>query len=133
MKQNRRTWIFVLCMVLCMGLAGCSGYASSYQATVLISSNTTNSSSVEFSTLKGTKTLQMKTKEDGATLEYSGKLVEGSIAVYYDEDGTKKELFTVKGGENKEGSVVIEKKGKLYLILETDGKCESGKFKFEIK
>ena len=100
---------------------------------MLISSNTANSSSVEFSTLKGTKTLQMKTKEDGATLEYSGKLVEGSITVYYDEDGTKKELFTVEGGENKEGSVVIEKKGKLYLILETDGKCESGKFKFEIK
>ena len=133
MKQKRMTWVIVLCMVLCMGLAGCSGYASSYQATVLISSNTANSSSVEFSTLKGTKTLQMKTKEDGATLEYSGKLVEGSITVYYDEDGTKKELFTVKGGENKEGSVVIEKKGKLYLILETDGKCESGKFKFEIK
>ena len=133
MKQKRMTWVIVLCMVLCMGLAGCSGYASSFRATVLITTNTASSASVEFSTLTGTKVQQMKTKEDGATLEYGGKLVEGSMTVYYDEDGTKKELFTVKGGENKEGSVVIEKKGKLYLNLETDGKCESGKFTFEIK
>ena len=36
MKQNRRTWIFVLCMVLCMGLAGCSGYELSLPRVMLI-------------------------------------------------------------------------------------------------
>ena len=133
MKKRGLVFVTALLTVLCMNLTGCSGYASSFRATVLITTNTASSASVEFSTLTGTKVQQMKTKEDGATLEYGGKLVEGSMTVYYDEDGTKKELFTVKGGENKEGSVVIEKKGKLYLILETDGKCENGKFTFEIK
>lgn len=133
MKKRILVFSMALLTILCMGLTGCSGYVSSFRATVLITTSTSSSASVEFSTLTGTKVQQMKTKEDGATLEYSGKLLEGSMTVYYDEDGTKKELFTIKGGENKEGSVVIGKKGKTYLILETDGKCETGKFTFEIK
>ena len=83
--------------------------------------------------MKGTKVLQMKTKEEGKTLEYSGSLAEGKVTVYYDEDGTKKELFTISGGEKAESSVKLKAKGKLYVIVETDGKSESGKFQFEIK
>ena len=103
-RSWKRKWLtrmaVALLAVLCLGLAGCSGYSSSYAATILISSNTPDSSSVEFSTLKGTKVLQMKTKKDGATLEYSGKLDKGSISVYYDEDGTKKEIPVKKGLES---------------------------------
>ena len=133
MKKRNLIWIIVLCVVMCLGMAGCSGYASSYSATVLISSNTSNSSSISFSTMKGTKVLQMKTKEEGKTLEYSGSLAEGKVTVYYDEDGTKKELFTISGGEKVESSVTLKAKGKLYVIVETEGKCESGKFEFDIK
>ena len=83
--------------------------------------------------MKGTKSLQMKTKEEGKTLEYSGALGEGKVTVYYDEDGTKKELFTISGGEKVESSVKLNARGKLYVIVETDGECESGKFQFKIK
>jgi len=120
-------------MVLCVGMAGCSGYASGYSATVLISENTSNSALLSFSTMKGSKVLQMKTKEEGKTLEYSGTLGEGNVTVYYDEDGSKKELFTVSGGEKAESSVKLNVKGKISVIVETDGKCEAGKFVFKIK
>lgn len=133
MKKGKLVWLFVWCIVLCLGMAGCSGYASSYSATVLITENTSNSASISFSTMKGSKVLQMKTKEEGKTLEYSGSLAEGKVTVYYDEDGSKKELFTLSGGEKAESSVKLNAKGKLYVIIETDGKCESGKFAFKIK
>ena len=136
-RSWKRKWltrmVVALLAVLCLGLAGCSGYSSSFTATILISSNTPDSSSVEFSTLKGTKVLQMKTKKDGAKLEYSGKLDKGSITVYYDEDGTKKELFSISEGEAVEENVTISQKGRVYVIIETDGKCEGGKFTFKIK
>jgi hypothetical protein len=83
--------------------------------------------------MKGSKVLKMKTKEEGKTLEYSGSLAEGKVTVYYDEDGTKKELFTISGGEKVENSITLQTKGRLYVIVETEGKSESGKFQFEIK
>ena len=133
MKKRKWVWIVMACLVICLGMAGCSGYASSYSATVLISSNTSKSSSISFSTMKGSKVLKMKTKEEGKTLEYSGSLAEGKVTVYYDEDGTKKELFTISGGEKVESSKTLQTKGRLYVIVETEGKSESGKFQFEIK
>lgn len=133
MMKRKWIWVIILCFVLCLGLAGCSGYTSSYSATVLITENTSNSASISFSTMKGSKVLQMKTKEEGKTLEYFGSLAEGKVTVYYDEDGSKKELFTISGGEKAESSVKLNSKGKLYVIVETDGKCETGRFQFEIK
>ena len=133
MKKRKWVWIVIACLVMCLGMAGCSGYVSSYSATVMISENTSNSSSLSFSTMKGSKVLKMRTKEEGKTLEYSGSLAEGKVTVYYDEDGSKKELFTINGSEKVESSVTLHAKGRLYVIVETEGKCESGKFEFDIK
>ena len=65
-------------------------------------------------------------------LKYTGTLAKGSATVYYDNDGTKKELFSVSAGEDVDSSFEALEKGTLYIIIETDGTAEGGDFSFSI-
>jgi len=134
MKKNWMTALMVMMMAWIMGLAGCSGYASSFKTTMCVTTNTSKDASLSFSTLEGTKVFQMKVDKNAeGVLKYSGKLDGGSATVYYDDNGTKKKLFSVGAGEKVEQSVEGLETGKLYVIIETDGKCEEGNFTFEVK
>ena len=67
------------------------------------------------------------------TLTYSGNLKTGRLTVYYDDDGTKKELFKLKAGEEIDSKVEKLHEGTIYVIVETDGDCENGKLEFNIE
>ena len=117
-----------------LGLTGCGKYTSSYVATTCITSSDSDSGKVSFGGLKGTMVFTAKCDgKEGRQIKYSAKLDSGSFTVYYDSDGTKTELFTISGGETVEASGGELVKGTVYIILETDGKCEEGNFSFEIE
>ena len=75
----------------------------------------------------------LKCKNETGTLNYSGKLEKGNVIVYVDYDGTKKELFKLSDGEEINSSLKDLKEGTVYVIFETDGKCENGEFEFELE
>lgn len=133
----RKIWrrIMVLGMIMAtLIFSGCSPYASSFRTTACVTTNTSDQASISFSTFEGTRVFTVKVKgDDEGILEYSGKLGAGSAKVYYDADGTKKELFAVEAGKEVKASLDDLGKGKVYLILETDGKCEEGRFEFNLK
>ena len=123
-KVIQRILLLMTAVVLCMSLTGCGEYTSSYSATVLITSNTSKKMSVEFSSLKGKMVHKLK---------YTASLKSGTATVYYDIDGTREELFTIHGGETADSSLGNLAKGKIYIIIETEGKCEGGFFKLNIE
>ena len=98
-----------------------------------VHSNTSHSAYMNFGTLNGTEVQTLKCKEETGTLKYSAKLDTGNATVYIDYDGEKKELFKIGAGEEIEDSFDGLKEGKIYVIVETDGKCEEGKFEFELE
>lgn len=108
-------------------------YASHFSATLLVTSNDSNSARMSFSSFNGTKVFKVKVKDEDSVIRYSGELETGSITVYYDNDGTKEEWFTMQAGESVEGTLDNLSKGKCYIIVETDGKCKDGKLSFEVE
>ena len=116
-----------------LSLTGCRSYASHYNTTMCVYTNDSDSASLSFSTFEGTKSSKLNSKESGNSLKYTGKLGKGAATIYYDDDGTRKELFTIKGGETVDSKIEGLDKGKLYIIFESDGKCEEGSFKFELE
>lgn len=120
--------------MLLVCLTGCGRYSSHYSALMLVNSNTTQSSYMSFSSFNGTKTFKMNCKSDyGGLLEYSAKLETGSATVYFDHDGKKTELFTIRGGEEVRSTAVPVSPGPVYVIVETNEKCKEGKFDFKLK
>ena len=119
-----------LCVVCLVCLAACSKYNSHYSALLLITSNTSKSASIRFTSLNGTKAFKLKS--DGV-LNYSAKLTGGSATVYYDYNGTKMELFSIGPGQEVGPASVNVTPGTVYVIVETNGKCEEGEFSFDVK
>ncbi|MBR4344681.1 MAG: hypothetical protein IKP88_18595 [Lachnospiraceae bacterium] len=126
--------VFVLAMILAsLGLTGCDKYTSSWSASLYVHSNTSSNAYMDFWTFKGTVAHTMKCKNESGVLSYSAKLEKGNAVIYVDYDGTKKELFKINGGEEVNSSLNTLKQGPVYVIVETDGVCENGKFYFDIK
>ncbi|MCR5528341.1 MAG: hypothetical protein K6F49_03890 [Saccharofermentans sp.] len=120
-------------LLLTMALTGCSGYNEHYSATVLISSEGNNQAYQRFWKFKGTRVLDLNNSDkDKDTLYYTATLDEGSVTVYVDYDGEKRELFTIEGGEEVEDSISGIDFHHVYVIIESDGTCEEGDFEFEI-
>ena len=133
MKKLKITIISLL-LLLSVSLTGCGKYVSSYSAAALVKSNTSKSASISFLELKGTVVYTLKCKSgDEGRLVYSGNLDGGSMTVYYDCDGEKKELFSLNGKESVSSSLEDLKEGKVYIIIETDGRCENGSLSFKLK
>ena len=133
MHRMFKGYLILIMMVLCFSLTGCNKYTSHGVATVMIQNNTSDKATVSFSSLDGTDVYKLKVKDTSDVLKYSGKLDNGSATVYYDNDGTKKELFTVGADEKVDSSLEALEKGTLYIIIETDGKAEGGDFSFSLE
>ena len=110
-------------------------YRSSCVMNMSVESGYSDSKSFSFGMMKGQKVFRLNYDgHEGGRLEYSGKLDAGKLTVYYDNDGTKKELFTLEaGGAVETSDVKLTEKGSVYIIVETDGKCEDGKLEFKIQ
>ena len=130
--MRRKANIILILMVLCLCLTGCSSYTEHGVGTVIIQNNVSDKATVSFSSLDGTRVYKLKVKDSNDVLKYTGTLAKGSATVYYDNDGTKKELFSVSSGENIDSSFEALEKGTLYIIVETDGKAEGGDFSFTL-
>ena len=118
-------------MVLCLVcLAGCSKYVSRYSALLLVTTNTSKTGSIRFSSFNGTKVFRLKSS---GQLNYSAELSGGNATVYYDSNGTKTELFKITSGQSVGPASISVTPGTVYVIVQTDGKCESGNFSFDVK
>ncbi|MEE3443132.1 MAG: hypothetical protein VZR77_04890, partial [Candidatus Enteromonas sp.] len=54
-----------------------------------------------------------------------------NISYAYSEE-EKYDIITISGTEKKEGSVEFAKTGKVYLLVESEGKAKSGDFEFTV-
>ena len=126
----RRVFAFLLVFVLLLlSLTGCSKYTSSYSAVAFVHSNESDSAFMNFYTFEGRMVFKLKSPGEG-DLKYTAKLESGNATVYYDFHGEKQELFSIAGGEECDGHGGYVEAGTVYIIVETDGKCQNGDFHF---
>ena len=132
----RKICIALALIVTLVTLCGCSGYAKSYAATMLITSSKGDEASMDFHTFNGTYNFKLK-RDDAAkhTLDFEASLDEGEMNVYIGVDGEKELLRTVKGGDFCDETITLDEKyddeKTVYIILESVGKCKNGDFEFE--
>ncbi len=123
----------LLTVIFLFGLGGCGGYRSSYDAVGCVDSGNSQSVSLRFHQLSGTKVYRLKMKNAEGGIVCSGKLGEGHITVSYDYRGIKSELFTLSGGESlAEQTLGYIEQGPVWLLVETDGLCKDGEFRFSL-
>ena len=128
MKKLIPVLVLILLALTC--LVGCSKYTSRYSAVLLISTGTSKSGSINFTTFSGTKVFKLKSS---GQLNYSAELGTGNATVYYDCSGTKTELFSIGAGQKVGPSSIAVTPGTVYVIVETAEKCQNGKFSFDVK
>lgn len=129
--KKRAAVIIALLIILC--LSGCEKYVSHYSATAFVHSNGSDHAFMSFWKFEGRMVFRLKCENATEnTLAYSAKLKTGSAAVYYDVGGTKTEWFSVADGDELQDTLDDLKPGTVYIIVETDGECETGDFDFKI-
>ena len=136
MKKFSGVIIAVVSLVLCFTLSACvNKYASRYSATLMISTNTSNNASVSFDTFSGTYVIQLKNNgADEVFITYNATLEEGKINVYYDFNDEKLNLFEIGTDGSIEGKTEAFTGNKtIYVIIESDGKCNAGSFSFVLE
>lgn len=120
-------------LLIAAALVSCSKYSSHYKAVGFVHSNDSDSAYMSFFEFDGSIAFKLKCKsESQAEIKYSGKLEEGSITVFYDCGGTKKELFSIHSGDDIQSSKGDLPEDTIYIIVETNGKCKNGDFKFDV-
>ncbi len=133
MKRIISVLLAMITVIAAFTSAGCSGYNSKYKAVGFVHSNDNDSAYMTFYSFEGTMVFKLKADSNlsGAALEYKTTLESGNVNIYYDFNGTKTELVSLKSGDEFSSQVDINK-GTVYVIVETDGKCQNGDFRFNI-
>lgn len=136
MKKFASLIVAVVTLILCITIAACgNGYSSHYSAAMMVEENTLTKASVSFDRFDGTYVMKLKNNgEDEVSITYEATLKEGNIKVYYDFNGEKLDLFEIEtnGSVNTQTEAFTGNKT-IYIILESDGKCNEGKFSFALK
>lgn len=115
-------------------LSSCSPFVSHWSATIFVHSNTSHAASMTFDEFEGLIVFNLKSEDkEHSVLEYKLNLTEGkfNISYAYSEE-EKYDIVTISGTEKKEGSVEFAKTGKVYLLVESEGKAKNGDFEFTI-
>lgn len=134
MQKNLKLFLIVCAVLGLLCLTGCGKYVSSHSAIGFVHTNHAKDADMTFSSFSGSEVFKMQVDgEAGGQIKYSAKLGNGAATVYYDTDGTKKELFSVRAGEDADSAGGELVKGTLYIIVETSEKCENGEFHFSIQ
>ena len=136
MKKFASVIIAAMMLVLCLGLTACgNGYASNYSSSQMTSSNTSTEASMSFGSFSGTYVIKFKNSGDGtAFIKYNATLEEGNIKVYYDYNGEKLNLFEIGNDGSIDGKTeAFTDKKTIYIIIESDGKCQTGSFSFALE
>ena len=124
--------VLLVSALLLVFLVGCGKYTSSYMAVGFVHSNSADSAFMNFYSFEGRMVFKLKSSGEG-DLKYTAKLESGNATVYYDFYGTKQELFSISGGEEIDSHGGYVESGTVYVIVETDGSCKNGDFKFSIR
>ena len=125
----KRTVCIVLAVLMTVALAACGKYVSSYKAVGFVHSDGPADPFMNFYTFDGRMVLRLSSKGEG-DIKYEAKLESGNATVYYDAHVTKTELFKISGGQELDSHGGYIESGLVYIIVETDGKCTNGSFKF---
>lgn len=136
MKKFANVIIATLMLVLCFTLSACGNkYTSKYSATLMVRTNTSNEASVSFDTFDGTYVIKLKNKgSEKAFITYNARLEEGNIKVYYDVNDEKLNLFEIGADGSFEGKTeAFTSDETIYIVIESDGKCNEGSFSFVLK
>lgn len=136
MKKFVSAIIAVVTLALCFTLSACGNkYASHYSSTLMVTTNTSNKASVSFDSFSGTYVMQLKNNgTDEVFISYEATLGKGNIDVYYDFNGEKLSLFTIEGNGFVDSKTEAFKSNKtIYVIIESDGKCNAGSFSFVLE
>lgn len=136
MKKVACAIIVVVMLVLCFTLSACGAkYVSSYSASLMVKTNTSDKATVSFDSFKGTYVMQLKNNDaDEVFIAYNATLGEGNIKVYYDFDGEKKDLFEINtdSSVNAKTETFVGNKT-IYIIIESNDKCGDGEFSFRLE
>ena len=122
----------IVAIIMLLSLTGCSAYSSRYRAVGFVHSNESASSFMNFYTFDGRMVFKMKSSGEGE-LTYTAKLESGNATVYYDSNGSKTELFSVSAGDELHAHGGYVEAGTVYVIVETDGECRNGDFRFSLE
>lgn len=128
----KKTLTVIVAAFMLLSLVGCSKYPSKYKAVGFVHSNESSSAFMDFYSFDGRIAFKLKSTGEG-DLKYSAKLESGSATVYYDFYGTKTELFSISSGDeiNSHGGYI--EAGTVYVIVETNGECQNGNFRFSLE
>lgn len=118
-----------LAVVLLLTACGCGRYSSKYFAVGFVHSNEAHNAFMSFHSFEGTMVFKLST--GNGKIRYSAELEEGSATVYYDSGREKTPVFTIGPGESTGPALAQTGPGRVYVIVETDGKCMNGNFSFE--
>lgn len=136
MKKFISVMIAVLTMILCFTLSACGNkYRSHYSATLMVTTNTSNEASVSFDSFSGTYVMKLKNNgADEVFITYKATLGKGNIKVYYDFNDEKLDLFEIEtnGSVDRKTETFTGNKT-IYIIIESDGKCNDGSFSFVLE
>lgn len=136
MKKFVSMLIATMMLVLCFTLSACENkYTSRYSATLMVRTNTSNKASVSFDAFSGIYVIKLKNKgDDKAFITYNATLEEGNVKVYYDFNDEKLNLFEIGADGSIEGKTEAFTSNKtIYIIIESDGKCNVGRFSFVLE
>ena len=127
----RKIVILLVTAVLFMALTGCGKYMSRYNAVGFVHSNESDSAFMNFSSFDGCIVFKLKSSGEG-DLKYTAKLESGNATVYYDFYGTRQKLFSISSEEELDSHGGYVESGTVYIIVETDGACQNGDFRFSL-
>ena len=136
MKKIASTVIATVMLVLCFMLSACGNkYTSHYSATLMVRTNTSHEASVSFSNFSGIYVMKLNNIDDEKSfITYNASLEEGNIKVYYDFNDEKLNLFEIETDGSIEGKTESFTSNKtIYIIIESDGKCNKGSFSFTLE
>lgn len=127
----KKAGVLLVALILLLSLAGCGKYSSSYKAVAFVHSNESASAFMSFYSFDGRMVFKLKSGGEG-DIGFSAKLESGSAEVYYDFYGTKQKLFSVSGGDEIDSHGGYVEAGTVYVIVETNGECLNGEFRFDL-
>ncbi len=136
MKKVTRVIIAMVMLVLCFTMSACeSKYVSHYSATMMVRTNTSKNASVSFGSFNGTYVIKLKNNDAAEVfITYKATLEEGNTKVYYDFNDEKQNLFEIGTDGVIEGKTETFTGNKtIYIIIESDGKCNAGSFSFALE
>lgn len=118
----------IICVTLVLSLfllTACGNmHTSSYKATLFSHSSTASHCRAKFGSLDGRFVMKLHNKGGDGVLYYSAALDAGEMKVYYEWNGVRQELLTLKDGETVQSSGGYIGNGTIYIILETVSPCK---------